>query len=82
MTSSSNAAFVVHNGNGYRFVFRDPSLEAATDPTDNTGFHWHARVSDVQLTMKRRAILAIWVAVLATPVVFLAIGLLAHLMRP
>jgi hypothetical protein len=32
--------------------------------------------------MKRRAILAIWVAVLATPVVFLAIGLLAHLMRP
>jgi hypothetical protein len=33
-----DAAFVVHNGNGYRFVFRDPSLEAATDPTDNTVF--------------------------------------------
>jgi hypothetical protein len=33
-----DAAFVVHNGIGYRFVFRDPRVEAATDAGDRKVF--------------------------------------------
>ena len=33
-----NEAFTVVNGYGYRFVFRDPSIDAATDPTDKATF--------------------------------------------
>ena len=33
-----DAAFVVHDGMGYRFVFRDPNVEAATDANDKAVF--------------------------------------------
>jgi hypothetical protein len=33
-----NAAFTVHGGMGYRFVIRDPAINAATDPMDNATF--------------------------------------------
>jgi len=33
-----NAAFTVANGYGYRFVFRDPTIQAATDPADKATF--------------------------------------------
>ena len=33
-----NVAFSVHDGTGYRFVFRDPGVNAATDATDHATF--------------------------------------------
>jgi hypothetical protein len=33
-----NAAFTVANGHGFRFVFRDPAIHAATDPADEATF--------------------------------------------
>jgi hypothetical protein len=33
-----NAAFTVANGYGYRFVFLDPAIQAATDPDDHATF--------------------------------------------
>jgi hypothetical protein len=33
-----NTAFTVANGYGYRFVFRDPTIQAATDPADKATF--------------------------------------------
>ncbi|MDQ6682124.1 MAG: hypothetical protein M3Y88_02495 [Chloroflexota bacterium] len=33
-----NVAVAVHNGTGYTFVFRDPAVQAATDPTDHRTF--------------------------------------------
>jgi hypothetical protein len=32
------AAFTVAHGYGYRFVFRDPNVQAATDPADHATF--------------------------------------------
>ena len=33
-----NTAFTVANGYGYRFGFRDPAIQAATDPADHATF--------------------------------------------
>jgi hypothetical protein len=33
-----NVAATVHGGTGYHFVFRDPAVAAATDPTDKATF--------------------------------------------
>jgi hypothetical protein len=33
-----NVAAIVHQGTGYHFVFRDPAVQAATDPTDKALF--------------------------------------------
>jgi hypothetical protein len=33
-----NLAFTVHDGQGYRFTFRDPAVRAATDPIDKATF--------------------------------------------
>ena len=33
-----NTAFTVHDGMGYRFVFRDEGVQAATDPADKATF--------------------------------------------
>lgn len=33
-----NVAYTVHAGQGYRFTFRDPAVQAATDPADKATF--------------------------------------------
>lgn len=33
-----NLAAAVHHGVGYQFGFRDPTVQAATDPADQTAF--------------------------------------------
>jgi len=33
-----NVAYTVHAGQGYRFLFRDPAVQAATDPIDKATF--------------------------------------------